>query len=488
MIQDFFKRKFVRDTLILQIGKVGTTGMTILASVLVFRLLKPEAYGEWALIQSFFSLWQTLNLSGVSISTSTRLAIAGGAENAEESLNLMAFYTQISAAWAVLITGVMALVGAGLASKAYNSDWQIGVLATWLSLTVLPDALYNLVVIAFQSQRSMRTLATLQNINQFVLLACTFVALFVSPTPAGMVFSRLAYSMVTMGIALGFYQRMHTALPLPYPAFGAIVRRAWQVSPRPYWRFGVLNALDKNVANLYTEIPLQLVGIFAGKAAAGYLELAFKAMTLPSVFTSAVFDNLQAVVPRAVGRGEFERLQRNIGRITLAMAGAAAAFYTLFALVVPIFVPPIYGRESIPAIPVIQVLAVYGAITMVGGIFGPLYRALNALLPALLVKIVTLVVVMAGAGWFFWNARWVVSIWTLNGLFRLPQQPAQSIGALAGAWMLNGLFGLSVALTVAVTLPILSRRVRERKAFNAEDKSKGEKEEILQVMDTEDKR
>ncbi len=46
------------------------------------------------------------------------------------------------------------------------------------------------------------------------------------------------------------------------------------MSPRPYWRFGVANAIDKNIAQLFTQIPLQLVGIFAGARAVGYLSLA----------------------------------------------------------------------------------------------------------------------------------------------------------------------------------------------------------------------
>ncbi|MBZ0283967.1 MAG: oligosaccharide flippase family protein [Anaerolineae bacterium] len=439
-VQDFFQRKFVRDTLALQIGKIGTTGMTVLSSVLVFRLLSPEAYGAWALTFSFFTIWQTLNLTGVNVSTSTRLGMAVGAQDEPEILNLTAFYVQMSSGWAALSLALFAIIGPILSGLAYNGDTHIGILSAWLSLTILPDALYSLVMIAFQSQRAMRTLAVLQNINQFALLLCTGMVLLISPTPEGMVASRLIYSVSTLLVALVFYSRMRQNFAVHFPAFGTILRRAFTVSPRLYWRFGVLNALDKNVANLYTEIPLQIVGIYVGKAAAGHLEFAFKAMTLTSILTSAVFDNLQAVVPQAVGRGDFARLQKNFIRVMLTLALTAAGFYTAFVLLVPLFVPLVYGDKSIPAVPVIQALSVYGMVTMIGGIFGPLYRALNLMLSALLIKILALMIILVPSLLWF-------------------QQDYGS--ALGGAWMINGLFTVSIVLTAAVTLPALKRKATD---------------------------
>jgi O-antigen/teichoic acid export membrane protein len=117
-IRGFLQRKFVRDTLALQIGKLGTTGLTILSSLLVARLLGTEPYGAWALAQSFFSIWQTLNLTGVSMSANTQLAMAVGAKNTSEILNVSAFYVQISTVWAVFISGALALIGPLLAGMA----------------------------------------------------------------------------------------------------------------------------------------------------------------------------------------------------------------------------------------------------------------------------------------------------------------------------------------------------------------------------------
>lgn len=429
-----WRSKFVRDTLTLQLGKIGVTGLSVVSSVLVFRLLQADAYGTWALAQSFLVVWNSFNLTGVSISTSTRLAIAVGARAEGELLNLLAFYVQVSTAWAVALTMLLALLGPLIARLVYAGDPRVGVLAVWLSLTELPDALYNMVIISLQSRRDMRVLAVLQTVNQFVLVICVLAALAVSPTPEGMVISRLMYSTSTMVIALVVYERLRTQ-GVVFPPLRGIFRHVTKVSPRPYWRFGVLNAVDKNVHNLFLAVPLQVVGVMTGSVAAGHLDLALKAMTIPAMLSSAIFDNLQAVIPQAVGRGDFAWLWHNFRRILGILAVASVGFYTAIAVAAPLLVPLVYGPEAIPVVPVISVLVIYGAITTTGGIFGPLYRALSLLRSALLIKLLALIVALLPGFWLVHES-----------------------GALGGAWFINGLFALSVSLTAVTVLRKLHKR------------------------------
>src|SRR5690606_27285255 len=126
------------------------------------------------------------------------------------------------------------------------------------------DALYGLVSIDLQSRRSIRAYMALSYANQFTLTAALVAAVLISPTPEALVAARLFYAYATLFIALGVYARQRGAGQVAYPPMRAILARAVTVSPRPYWRFGVANAIDKNLASLFTQIPLQLVGIFAG--------------------------------------------------------------------------------------------------------------------------------------------------------------------------------------------------------------------------------
>jgi len=80
-LRAFFNRKFVRDTLILQVGKVGMTASTFLSALLVARLMGAADYGIWALAQSVLSIAQTFNLTGLNTSLSTQLPMAVGAKD-----------------------------------------------------------------------------------------------------------------------------------------------------------------------------------------------------------------------------------------------------------------------------------------------------------------------------------------------------------------------------------------------------------------------
>lgn len=460
-IRTFLSRKFVHDTLILQIGKVGVTAFTFLSALLVARLMGTAEYGIWALAQSVLSIAITFNLTGLNTSVNTQLPMAVGAKNESEILNLLAVYLKVALVWGGGLTIALLLMAPPLTGLAYNGDTHIGWLAALLSLTVVPDMLYGLITTSLQSQRAMQRLVIVTNLNQLVLLICTLVALLLSPTALSMVISRITYSVSTCLMAVWFYERYRGDYAIPYPPVEKVVRHIGRAAARPYLGFGFLNAVDKNLAGLYTEIPLQLVGIFAGKTAAGYLELGFKALSIPAIFASALFDNIQVVVPQAIGRRDFVRLQRNFLKVLTALGFGAAAFYALFVVVVPIFVPLLFSERWLPAVPVVTALAVYGVVLAVGGIFGPLYRGLSLMRPIIVIKALTLIAVLIPGILILQQATAFKTVWAVvsSHLFIDPQQ---QMGAVIGAWMVNALMFISAALSAAVSLPTLRRKAREQ--------------------------
>jgi O-antigen/teichoic acid export membrane protein len=458
-LRQLLRRKFVQDTLALQIGSIVRVAVNFISSVLIARLMGPTAYGEWALTASYFAIWQAFNLTGIGPSTMTRLSAAVGARDSDEALNLLAFYVRMVVLWAIPCIALMTLVGIPLASRLYSDSipvlglavfpetWTqpnalIGIMAAIYAWVLLPDGFYNLVITALQSRREMRMVAILQDVNALILGASVVIALIISPTLPGIIFGRLAYSVISMVIALLIYERVRTGGKLVYPPFMQIIARARHVPMRSYWRFGFVIALDRNVSNLLVQIPMQITGIFVGTEAAGYLQLALRAIQLPNNLTSAIFDNMQAVVPEYVGRGNYRGLLRNFNRALLILLIGSVAFYSLLALFVVVLgtglVTVVYGTDWLPALPFIGALCIFGAVTTVGGIFGPLYRALNLVTPAMFSKVLVLV------------AGILPGIWLVD----------QASG-LGGAWMINLLFAASVLLTAFITLPVLRQRALE---------------------------
>src|SRR3954470_15752581 len=95
-LRQLLRSKFIQDTLVLQAGKFSLILLSLISSVLMWRVLGPEGVGIFALGESLLNVWQSLDLTGVGTSTSVSLAIAIGAKDEGAILDLMAFYTKVS--------------------------------------------------------------------------------------------------------------------------------------------------------------------------------------------------------------------------------------------------------------------------------------------------------------------------------------------------------------------------------------------------------
>src|SRR5664279_630178 len=101
-LRGLLRKKFVRDTLILQAGKIANTLLSVIALVIVIRLMGPDNYGVWRLVLALFGISQAFDLTGIGMATATRLALAIGKGDEPEILNLLAVYVKVGLAWALL--------------------------------------------------------------------------------------------------------------------------------------------------------------------------------------------------------------------------------------------------------------------------------------------------------------------------------------------------------------------------------------------------
>lgn len=457
IVQRLRSSKFVRDTAVLQIGKIGATAFSALSSLIAWRVLGPDINGAFSLALGFVTLWNTLDLTGIPTSVSTHLGMAVGARDANAILDTLAVYVHVTTLVNLAITALIVLIGPVVAAQIYPDSAQIGLLAAGLAFTSFADSLYSLVLIGLQSRRQMQTVAFMNVANQLVLTACVLAAVVLAPSALGLVGARLVYSYITMLLALWIYGRQRHAVEPPLPPFTAVVGRAWRVPTRRYLSFGFANAVDKNLAAYFTQLPLQLVGIVAGTRAAGYLGLALSGIGYLSILTSAVFDNMQAVVPQMVGRQEFGRLRRAFPRVLLVLGVGGIGAYGVFALLAGQVIPPLLGDRWAPAIPAVTALAVMGIVTTLGGVFGPLYRALNIMCRIISIKVVSLALGLPIGYWLI--SQWGAGVSPTTMITMQPYAALiESYAARNGAWTINLIFFISVLLTSIVALRELWRR------------------------------
>ncbi|MEL7236947.1 MAG: hypothetical protein AAGK74_20760, partial [Chloroflexota bacterium] len=312
-----FSRKFVKDTITLQIGKGAVLVISLAGSIAVPRLMAESDYGRWQLVTTLFGLWQLLDLTGLVPGAHTRLPEAVGAKDEDALLRFMAFYLRTaliySAASTALLLGLHLLTP--LATALYpdleNAEAIVG-MAVLLTLRRPLDLLFVVFTITFSSRRQMRRVATIQSLNQLILSAASVGAVLVIPLPIALVAGQLLYSLTTCTLIAVFYQRTRRDdTTIVFPSLWQIVRGITLPYPRSELGFGFSNALDKNLSLLFTLLPVQITGRVAGEVAAGQLGLALSIVRQGNFFAASVLDNLRAVIPQAVGRGDYKRLWLN---------------------------------------------------------------------------------------------------------------------------------------------------------------------------------
>ncbi len=429
------RSKFVRDTVTLQAGSLALTAIGAASFVVVARGLGREAYGVYQLVLNSYGLLMTLNLTGLGPSTITRLAEAIGAGDRDRVRDQMAFFVQVSLAVAVLALAAAALFGPLLAVNPLISDL---LLVYMLTLFLLPW--HHLLLLVLQALRIMHGYTLLDNAGNLIEAVLKIAVVLLGWGAAGVIGALVATAAVKAVGSLILYRRLQRQRPELLPTVGEVLGAARRNSPRPHWQLGFLLAVDKNVAALYTLLPVQALAMISGEAAAGFLRLGLHALSYVNMLFNGILTNLESRLPALAGQGDYTRLADNVRRVLRYLIPIAAVMYGGFALLAPL-VAPILGEEYVPAIPVIRVLCLFGLVTGIGGVFGPLYRTLRVMRGILAIKIGALVAMLAPGFWLI-----------------------ASYGEVGGAWAIVLIYVLSVGLTIALIWPRLRRLAAEQTA------------------------
>ncbi len=429
--------KFVRDTIALQAGNLFGIAVGVVASIILVRGLGSAQYGLYSLMLTMYGLLMTLNLTGLGPSATTQLSEAVAAGDRAETARVMAYYLQMSAGVALVATALALPFGPAVAARSYD-ERSIGVLLQIYIFTLFFTPVQNLVLTILKSTRSMQAFTVFENVTAVLDALLILGAIVLDGTAWGVVIARVLGAVAGALLSLGVYARLQRRHSTTLPTPGEVTRALRTTSPRPYWRFGFQLALDKNISQLYTLLPLQMLGMWATPQAAGYLRMALSALERPALFFSGILINMSVQVPADYGRRDYVRLRANFLRVLRWIIPLSIAVFGTFSLLAPLLVPLVYGEDYRPAVPALIVLGVYGTVTGIGGIFGPLYRSLRIMREILLVK-------LAALGIASLPALVLIRAW----------------GAVGGAWSINLYYIASVALTIAVTWPRVNALARQ---------------------------
>jgi len=411
-VRQFTRRRFVRDTLILQSGQFALIIVGALTSFVTTRVLGPARLGEYGLIIAMYAVLGTLDLSASGRVALVEISKALGADNPDEVRDNLAYFLRINLQFNGLLVLAFFVFAPLIAQNAYQNA-EIGVWARWLGLIELTDVPYGVLSIAYQCRRDMKTLVRLETVKVALSSALIILTLLLGWGIPGLVLSQLAISIGYSLISIVWYAQL-TQQDTRFPTWQVIIRRMFSVGVRARFWLGFRIAVDKNLGGFAVQLPVLFLGL-VNKQAVGYFEVALKVITLPQPLISGIARNLDTFLPYKAGQST-QSLRDAFTRTTL-FTGLIWSGATLgMALVAPIILVVYAGFEYLPAIALMYPLLLQSLAVGFGVGMRSTFRSMDKIQQFIAVQIAALVVVVPIGyvlvnQWEGYGTAWFYGLW-----------------------------------------------------------------------------
>jgi teichuronic acid exporter len=330
---------------------VITLGVRLVVLAVLGRWLAPEDFGLVTMIVALASIFQALGDFGLGS------AIVGAREPDRDQLCSVFWLAQILGAISFALVVALEPVFVDF----YGEPRLMG-LVVWLALRFLVSP----IAIPFQGllQRDLefRTLFAVQVFTGVVGAVVAIAGASLGFGIHALVWGELVAALGLSALALGVgWRRWHPRLRLRRADLG------------PYLGFG-LNQTGERALNLFVmNVDNLLVGRVLGAATLGVYSIAFEIASLP---TRMNFILTRVAFPIFVRRRDDDAaLARGYLEMSRLIAITQFPVLVTIAVLADLFVPLLLGPKWLPAVPLVQVLALFGLIRALGNPSGVLFLA-----------------------------------------------------------------------------------------------------------------
>lgn len=330
----------------------GVTGLQLITLVVMARLIGPTEFGLAALAYS------VMMLLGLLITGLFNDAIVQRRDLEKAHLD--------SAFWAALFISMVIVAGCWLGSPqlaTFFKEPKVAPVLAWMSLALLPQGLSCVPVAKFRRDLNFKAVALRQLIGNLVGMTVGITMAFYGFGVWSLVAQRLASSSVST---------LFVWVSSPY-------RPRWAYSWHHLWellRFGLPIVGSNFVHAGYQRIFALLISFFFGTTVLGFVNIAFRIVySLRTILSSTLYNVALPMFSRR--QDDQESLRRGLlqaveftSLITLPLfAGlSVCAFELVFMLL---------GEQWLPAVPLVQILAVVVILPATIQLFGMAITAIG---------------------------------------------------------------------------------------------------------------
>jgi O-antigen/teichoic acid export membrane protein len=345
----------------LSVAQYAATALGLLTTLLIARALGPDAYGVASLVIAYPSMvWAFSTLKPVAITTRyvARFRASGETDRMVGVCQLGYLVDAGMAAVAFLLVAATAPWVAGRFYAMPERAWMMVVFAAFFPIASLSGT--NQAVLT--SFGEFRLLAVLRFARAVLLLAMSGVVLAAGAGVTGyvlaMALSQAAASLLEAAAVVRTLARGGVG---PRRLLRSRLRDIEPLRAELRGLFGWSYVLS-TATSVADQLPLLLLGRFAGPAASGFYRLAILvatgAMVPEGAMAKVVFPRLAAQWDRASGDGT----RRQLARWTLKAGLPAAGLVLLMLLLLPLGVAPLFGTGYTPMVRGAQLLLVATAV------------------------------------------------------------------------------------------------------------------------------
>lgn len=360
---------FVRDVATMQTGQIVTTGCGFLASIFFARLLGLQGYGTYAIVLAFAGTLGFVTNLGQQATTLTFLSEAIGAKDAKKTREVLHYYVMLSLC-SITIIGI-AILFLPAAAEAMYDNAEIGKLARIILFSSMIDPVFVFGTIVLQAVREIRILMILENVRIALQLGLSILFLSMGMGVAGILLGTLIGTGVLSIWSVVLYGKARQKHNLP--SWKDIIAIKEFSHIKKFGKDGIWIAIDKNIGNLYPNLFMVILGIYAQESVVGLMRLAFKLGNLPSTFVLINISKMSAsVIPTLAGSGASIRksmlkLAAYSGLIHIGITAAAI-------ILVPMFITTVYGEAYRVAMYPFMVIAVLHLTSVIHVMTTPVLR------------------------------------------------------------------------------------------------------------------
>jgi len=388
-IRNIFKGTFFGNVITLQMGSVLGTLTQAVAGICIARILQPELFGIYALAFSLASLFGIFMATGVGDGITSIVAGAYARGDKETITDALGFLLKIASIIGIVV--MLTLISLPLLSNLLYHRYDIGLFAAIVIMaSIISNLLFSVSQVAFQAERRIGMATFFIFLDLLVRWGLSLLLVFSGYRILGAAIGHLVGAIIIFSI-VGFSWNGLLPADSLFPKLGQVIRSAIAVSWKRFIRYSFWVALDRNMATLFSFLPISMAGIYLASSDVAFYKIPFGFANLALSLLGPISIMLNIEFPR-LREENFSKMKSSFINITFYSIIFSAFLVICAAVISPIAFKILYGESFMPSVKYTYGFIIYGVFNGLGIGLGPMWRAINKVKVSILINAVVLVI------------------------------------------------------------------------------------------------